>query len=133
MQNQKTPPLTPEAISAMSLNELNDARSDLELTANLIKNSLQEAKQNVYLHANYSNPDWYRRATFALRMKGREMQLLAREMGKRKRARSEENKAASDAGSLTWERNFVRVAKQILDRETYVNICETASKAEGRE
>lgn len=63
----------------------------------------------------YSDPDWFRRANYALKMKGIEHQRLMREMGKKK---EEERKARAS----TYERLFEQEAKKILSVETYREI-----------
>ncbi len=124
----RLPPIDQDAITAMADHELVDILPQLELAVALIRDSLQEARTKVVTERVYSDPDWYRRANFALRMRGREMQMVQREMGKRKRARAVEHKEAPDLAALTWERQFVKTAKVMLTGELYTALCNAATE-----
>ncbi len=129
-RHPRTPPLDPEAISEMSYEELSALLPGLELDAAQIRASLEEARSKVATGGGYSDPDWYRRANFALRMKGREMQMVQRELGVKKREQAKDNVTASASESTSWERKFVYAARSFLSKKDFDAIV---AEAEGRE
>lgn len=110
-EERRMPPLTQEAISGMTITELNDSKSSLELSAAVMKDAIAQAQQQRR-EGEYTDPDWYRRVNFALRMKGREMQMIAREFGARKLQQKRED------GS-TWEHRFLEKARELLEPEIF--------------
>jgi hypothetical protein len=88
-----------------------------------IRAQLQGAQAEQAATGVYADRVWYRRASDALRHKGRlhqSYQLLMTEIGKRVRALNIEVSAVKDAGD---EREFVRLARLLLPEETYAGIC----------
>jgi hypothetical protein len=92
-----------------SLIEIHD---NLQVKTNRIKDALADAKANLALKGEYADPDWFRRAKYALRASAHAKQVIIREIAKKKAAlkRSE---------GISFEREFMRVAKLMLDKDTY--------------
>ena len=106
------------------LNEM--CRADLIQLKNIIddeiaaiKEQLDNARTDKLVTGIYSDPAWWRSANSALRMKGRFVQKLQRQIGL---AKQEEHQQAS----ITFERHFISVAREVLDKETYLTILEEA-------
>jgi len=64
------------------------------------------------------SPDWLRRAKSAKRFRGRELQLIARERGRRRKVKSE-------LSNQSWERQFVEIAKETLSSVDFQRIVDT--------
>lgn len=77
-----------------------------------IKAQIGEAKSIAAKTGEYSDPQWFRRANYALRLKGIEHQSLLLEYGKKRK----EEKAARN---VTLEREFINVAKTRLDPTSF--------------
>jgi hypothetical protein len=78
------------------------------------------AKCRVHYDGTYADPDWFSRATFALKAKGREHQALLLEFGsRRKEARRLYN------GSV--ERAFIVAAARYVDQKTFQAIMDEAN------
>jgi hypothetical protein len=86
-----------------------------------IKAQLEAAKGKAVANGEYSDPDWFSRAQFALRMKGREHQMILTEIAAR---RKEEKRKAND----TVERRFIDVARRRLDPELFGELMREAQE-----
>ena len=81
-----------ERINSSELSGLTEAEL-LELKAHIdedlffIGDQLFQAKQKVVTSGEYADASWYRRATFAKRIKGQLSQKVQNELGKRRRER----------------------------------------------
>lgn len=80
-----------------------------------IRYQLEKAKTNVALDGEYSDPEWFRKATYALRMKSAQIQAISVEMGRRKRM--------LQSSIETW---FVRVARDLLEEDLFQEIMDEA-------
>ena len=83
-----------------------------------IRYQLEAAKSNAAMDGEYADADWFRKATYALRMKGAQQQAISIEVGRRKRL----NQSTLE----TW---FVRHARQILDEDLFEEIMDEAKHA----
>jgi len=100
--------------SIVELEELND-----DMQANIIemKASIRQAKFKLKVEGKYSDIDWYRRIQYALQKKTACRQRLVQLISERKRAERKEN-------SISFERKFMRMAKEILESDMYQAIIE---------
>lgn len=80
-----------------------------------IRYQLEAAKSNAAMDGEYADADWFRKATYALRMKGAQQQAISIEVGRRKRL--------IQSTLETW---FVRVARQILEEDLFEEIMDEA-------
>lgn len=103
--------------SIESLEELRDLR--LREIA-MIKTQLEQAKSDVMERGVYSDSEWFRKATHALRMKGVEHQQLCTTLAKRKRERTK--KAVADEAQ-----RFKDAARILLPRELFMQIVDAAN------
>lgn len=87
-----------------------------------IRSQVEGAKAEQAATGVYADRVWYRRASDALKHKGRlhqSYQLLMAEIGKRIRVLNIEVSAVNNASD---EREFVRLARLLLPEETYAGI-----------
>lgn len=82
-----------------------------------IRYQLEKAKSTVALDGEYSDPEWFRKATYALRMKSAQVQAISVEMGRRKRM--------LQSTTETW---FVRIARDILEDDLFQEIMDEAKE-----
>ena len=109
--------------------KLPDNKTDLlELKLNvqaqgaMLKEQVQESKDNFREFGEESEPDWYRRIMHAIRVNGRLQQRIALQITKL----NEEKKKQSIEDTHEFEQLFKSSAKLILDSETYQEILELA-------
>lgn len=79
-----------------------------------IAEQLTEAKAKAASTGDYSDADWYRRATSAKRIKGRLSQRIQNELARRKRARIESNAHQQREGKLHF---LLEAMNQVLTPE----------------
>jgi hypothetical protein len=92
---------------------------DTELTN--IKGQLERALDHRRSTGCFVNPDWYRRASAAQRHKGRQRQAHQLALGEVNRRLKAVEARARDASD---ERQFIRIAKELLPAVTYERIWE---------
>lgn len=80
-----------------------------------IRYQLETAKSAAVMDGAYADPDWFRKASYALRMKGAQQQAIQTEVGRRKRL--------VQSSLETW---FVRIAREILEEDLFNEIMEEA-------
>jgi len=80
-----------------------------------IRYQLEAAKSNAATDGEYADADWFRKATYALRMKGAQQQAISIEVGRRKRM--------TQSRLETW---FVRIAREILEEDLFDEIMDEA-------
>ena len=78
-----------------------------------IRYQVEEAKSKVAEGGAYSDSGWFRKATFALRMKGAEQQAIQSEFARRRRQRQ-----------ISVEECFIRTAKRILEPTLFQKIMD---------
>lgn len=86
-----------------------------------VKTQLDFAKSKAAVTRDFSNKDWFNRARHAMRMKGREHQLILAELGKRRKA---ERSARNDS----VERRFMQVAKRRLAPSLFMELVAEAEE-----
>ncbi len=95
--------------------QLQDTQAILLEDMASIRYQLEVAKSNAATEGDYSDPDWFRKATYALRMKSAQLQAINVEVGRRKRD--------MQSRLETW---FVRVARDILEEDLFEEIMDEA-------
>lgn len=85
-----------------------------------IRSSLLEAKGKAAATGDYADRNWFNRASYALRMKGHEHQLVLQELAKRKR---EERRTRNDV----VERLFIQAARKRLEPDVFASIMAEAT------
>lgn len=96
-----------------------DEMEELNETSASIKDQIAKAKDVRATTGEYADPDWFRRATFALRATGRDLQGLQSRLGDVNREIRKLNAATNDR---TPERKFIYIAKRILAPSVYWQI-----------
>lgn len=99
-------------VKDMSTEDIELRLGDVTAEIAEIKAQIGKAKGIAAETGEYSDTEWFHRAQFALRLKGREHQALQLEFGRR---RKEERRARNDS----VERAFISVAKAKLDATTF--------------
>lgn len=97
--------------------QLQDTQTILLEDMASIRYQLEVAKSNAATEGDYSDPDWFRKATYALRMKSAQLQAINVEMGRRKRL--------LQSRLETW---FVRIARDILEEDLFEEIMDEAKE-----
>lgn len=95
--------------------ELERLRDTIELDLARIKTQLDTAKAGVMADGVYADAKWFAAAQGALRFKGREHQMILRELGGRR-------KSSNRAANASHERLFIQVAKRLLSEDLYNDI-----------
>lgn len=106
-------------IDEMTVAELDELEMLLFDDLTSIKDSLDHARTNLITDGEYADPDWYRRAQTARRIKARQIAMVQRE---RKGLRQAENRARG--GRLP--EFFMDAARLILNEKAFRAIHETA-------
>jgi len=89
-------------------------RDLIQLEINRIVFQLDSAKAKVRLRGEYSDSDWYGRASSVLRSKRVQVQILTRKLQELKTLEKREY-------NNQVERRFIEVAKRRLDRELFLS------------
>lgn len=117
----------------MSRQELLDLQHVVLSEQRDIKQQVEDAKRAAHATGEYSDGEWFRKATYALRTRGillaRIGTFLSRDSAARKARNTElaiERRAKRMPQHLAYLHHFVRAAKQSLDAETYAQISATA-------
>lgn len=108
-------PLTPSELAEYSTDDLMEMREALTWDMTCIRDQLAQAAQQKEETGEYADRDWYRRAQFALRAKGKDCMGIQTEFSKRNRAA----KVANTEVRTTFERAFMVIARRELDRDVY--------------
>jgi hypothetical protein len=91
-----------------------------QLTAEMdeIRTQIEDAKAKAASTGDYADREWFRRAKYALRAKGRLHQQLQYRLGVLRKERSTQ--------STEVEKQFVNVAREVLPDEQFHRILQTA-------
>lgn len=102
--------LSKEEIKQYDRKELLEIKADIELRISEIKDQIK----------NYdgSDPDWLRRAKFALKKLGQEYQIITLELCKR----NDDLKKSNIAKDKLFERRFIDICKNRLDSALFEEI-----------
>lgn len=103
------------AISEVSTERLEQFFGDLLNDMAIIKSQLDFAKSEASQTGKYRDGEWFNNARLALRLKGREHQLVSRELGKR-------SKKEREFKSNRFEQRFINVARRILKSDVFEEI-----------
>ena len=102
-----------------TVEEIRKELEDTHLANDVIKLQLQEAKGYTAETGDYSDNDWFNRATFAAKSKGRKIQKLQAELGEALKAEKLERMKSSDERSKVFERAFIYNASKLLPTDLY--------------
>jgi hypothetical protein len=102
-------------LTTLSGDELRDLKWEFTDRKADIDDQLQMARTEAKISGNYSEPDWFRRASSAARISGRNIMRIDRELHNRKRAKQ-----------VTFEHAFIDQAKILLELETFHLIMDAA-------
>ena len=91
-----------------------------------IESQLEEAKTSLARNGQWSDPNWWRRTSDALRFSKATCQRLQRMLSILKSVEKEKS-------SKRTERLFMNAAKLILNRDTFLSILDMAQNMEGGE
>jgi len=100
-----------------------DEMESLNETSASIKDQLAAAKTIQVQTGQYADPDWWRRANFALRATGRSLQGLQNRLGDVNR---ELRALTAKEHNANLERRFIATARQMLPSELYEKIWSAA-------
>jgi hypothetical protein len=114
-----------DLIGGMSREELLACKATLEDEMASIRNQLDHARVQRQLTGQYADADWYRRASAALRLKGRDAQRIQIRLAALRAERAAEHERKNE-GELVA---FVRAAKLLLDEQTYRRLWEEVNRS----
>ena len=132
--------LTPALIHSLTLAEREVESDRISRDILEIKSRIELAKAGQRQNGVYADPDWFARANTALRIRGREHQMILFVSGKK---RKEENisRASAPASETSIERlrvkaeraarfdtRFVAIAERCLPRDTYEAILQMTKR-----
>lgn len=103
--------------------ELLDLKSDIDLDITTIRIQLSDAKAKVVTDGSYSDPEWWRKANAALKIKGRQSQQIQNELSLMRRKKQE-------IKAQQFERRFIDIAKKELSEEVFQKILNQAREIE---
>lgn len=109
------------AAVAARIQELHDEKGSNEAEMARIKMQLEEARGLVGQTGEYSDPRWYARASYALRMRGRKAQQIQLKIGELGRLLRKLNAAQV-------ERCFIDAARRELEREEFQRLWAVAEQ-----
>jgi len=102
--------------------ELEEIKLDVEEDMSNIKEQLDTARSVAYTERKFADPVWFRKANHALKIKQRMHQATLLLLSRSRRAMT-----TRERGS--FERMFIRSAREILEKETYQRIVDQARRA----
>ena len=109
-------------IDNLSLDQL-ESKAFLTLEGlSVIKLQIDEANIFYINNGYYENHEWYVSAKHALRMKGREHQMLCKELSARK-------KVSKKLEGEAFSQKFMTVAREFLDKDIYMQIMKITSES----
>lgn len=121
-------PVEPKPIEPESAEQLESQRAELLVEKELIdidilriREQLEKAKSRVWSEGEYSDPQWYQRATTALRVNGQRSQRVQRIMG-------ELGKRIRKMHNADFDRCFIDAARAALDSPTFDSVWNAAKK-----
>ena len=118
----------------MTLEEMEMLSDKLAMDKVNIKGQLDQARVEFYDSGERSDPAWYARTNYALRMKSQQCMILQREAAKKRKGKNIKQsseiaiskKKIKQARAITFERLFVDIAKRLLDEDTFCHIRDEA-------
>jgi hypothetical protein len=103
----------------MNSSEIRALLQKLQRDKDVIANQVTEAKRRAAADGVYSDIDWLNSAESAMRIKGRQIGKLQIELSN---ALKEEKAMACAIDKSTFEREFMRKAREILPRALYEQV-----------
>jgi hypothetical protein len=107
-------------LDTMTRAEILALKIDLEEQMDKIQQQIYDAKTRAHTHGEYADPDWFSRASYARKAKGRQAQKIQAYLGSMKRSRTN-----------TFEKAFIDVARIHLQPETFQFLLDEARDTGG--
>lgn len=104
----------PELICMMKEPDLLTLKTFVNPDITYIKAQIDEAKGRAAATADYSDREWFRKATSALRIKGLLSQRIQSELGKRRQQRKNRNREENERRTVTL---LMRAIGEVLSEE----------------
>lgn len=104
-------------LSGKSRDELMEMKLEIDCEIDSIKTQLESAKVTKAVYGTYADPAWFRKATSALRIKGRQSQQIQMFLKKMKGERA-----------IAFEKLFIEVAQDVLDKEMYLRLIDETNR-----
>jgi hypothetical protein len=105
-------------VNSLSREQILDMLPQLTAEMDEIRTQIEDAKAKAAATGDYADREWFRRAKYALRAKGRLHQQLQYRLGVLRKERSTQ--------STEVEKQFVNVAREVLPDEQFHRILQTA-------
>lgn len=106
-------------IEGCDYEELLEIKLRIQSEASMVRAKIDDAKTRLHCGEGHADPEWFRRANAALKVKGWQDQEIARHMSAAKRKRNE-------AQNQILERRFIAVARDVLSKDVFFEIMERA-------
>jgi ubiquitin len=113
----------PANLKEASTEELLELKQEVDTNIAAIGGELMEAKANATAHGEYSDPDWFRRATMAKKMKGQLSQRIQTALSKKKAEQKEKNRRENEQ---TFEKRLLKAMDMVLEPEVKEQVLEKA-------
>lgn len=104
-------------VEKMTYEEIEKQLAELLSDTADIEAQIRKAKAKVIEKKEYSDPQWFAKATNALKMKRYLIMLMQQ---RRKKLKKEK----SDKETIDFERSFMKIAKRLLTEDTYNMLIE---------
>ncbi len=114
-------------IDGMTRDELLSCKASIEDEMASIRAQLEEARAHRVRTNQFADPDWYRRATAALRLKGRQCVRVQNRLSEMREAQKRSNISKQP----TEHECFIRAARRLLSEEMYDRIWRDARRDAG--
>jgi hypothetical protein len=115
-------------LTTLSRCQLLALKQEVEEGARSIRNQIERAKAEFAISGERADPDWFQRATAALRAKGGQAQRIAYQLGVLK----EKGRAAA-VPEESFSRAFMKAAKQRLTGSEYAEIVAVVRETHAEE
>jgi hypothetical protein len=90
-------------VQALGISDLLEQKNDLDAEIQMINNQIKEAKAKVWTHGEYADADWFRRAEYAKKVRGRYSQAIQLRIRKMKEDKKNQNLNSGDSMGLTTQ------------------------------
>ena len=101
-------------LDSTPVEELQEWHDKLDAETNKIRADVAMAKARVHTEGEYADPDWYQRATLALKMKNKQVETLRGAIGRRKK-----EEARASRGRPSRAECFLAVCQESLDEGVF--------------
>lgn len=106
-----------------SREELLELKQEVDMDIAVIGGELRKAKANAAAYREYSDPDWFHRATIAKKMKGQLSQKICAALGKK---RDEKKKRNRQEDEQSFKKRLLKAMDIVLEPEVKEQVLEQA-------